>query len=76
LDINKGEKMLCKLCKKAELIEGTLEGVSFKPLSEQRKFLSTGVYGIKVMVCPECGHLSEFKLSDVEVLRKIIKKNK
>ena len=68
--------MLCQFCKKGELIEGTLEGVSFQPLSEQKRFISKGVYGVKVMACPECGHLSEFKLSDLDALRRIMKKNK
>jgi hypothetical protein len=65
--------MLCDCCKKEDLIEGTLEGVSFKPQSEHKKILSSGVYGIKAMVCPSCGRLSNFAL-DAEALKKILKK--
>ena len=65
--------MVCNYCKKEELIEGTLEGVSFKPQSEHKKVLSSGVYGIKAMACPSCGKLSDFSLN-VEALKKILKK--
>jgi hypothetical protein len=62
--------MLCNYCKEAELIEGTLEGISFEPFSEHKKLLTSGVYGIRAMVCPKCGRLSDFSL-DVEALKKI-----
>jgi RHS repeat-associated protein len=65
--------MLCDYCKKTELIEGTLEGVSFEPGSEHKKVLSSGVYGIKAMACPSCGRLSDFALN-VEALKKMLKK--
>ena len=67
--------MLCDHCKKAELIEGTLEGVSFEPQSEHKKMLSSGVYGIKAMACPFCGSLSNFALN-AEALKKILKRQK
>ncbi len=59
-------------CNKGKLIEGTLEGVSFEPISEHKKMLASGVYGIKAMVCTECGYLSNFNL-DTETLKKITK---
>jgi hypothetical protein len=65
--------MICNYCKKAELIGGTLEGVSFEPQSEHKKLFSSGIYSIKVMVCPSCGRLSDFALN-VDALQKIIKK--
>ncbi len=64
--------MLCNYCKKAEMIEGTLEGISFEPLSEHKKMLTSGVYGIRAMVCPKCGRLSGFSL-DVEALKKMLR---
>ncbi len=65
--------MLCEYCKKVEMIEGTFEGVSFEPSSEHKKMIASGVYGIKAMVCPECGRLSNFSL-DTDSLRRITKK--
>lgn len=65
--------MICEFCKKGELIEGTLEGVSFQPSCENKKLFSSGVYGIKSMVCPECGRLTNFCLN-TETLTKIVKK--
>jgi hypothetical protein len=64
--------MICDYCKKAELIEGTPEGISFEPKSEFKKFFSSGVYSIKAKVCPSCGQLSGLAL-DVEALKKIMK---
>lgn len=65
--------MLCEYCQKAEVIEGTLEGVSFEPLSERKRRFASGVYGIKALVCPKCGRLSNFSL-DTESLKNITKK--
>jgi hypothetical protein len=64
--------MLCEYCKEAEVIEGILEGVSFVPSSEQKKWLASGVYGIKAMVCPSCGRLYNFNV-DIKSLKKIVK---
>ncbi len=65
--------MKCGYCKEGELIEGTLEGVSFQPKSEHKRWFSSGVYGIKTTVCMECGRLSNLSL-DKKVLEKIVKK--
>ena len=65
--------MICEYCGKGDLLEGTLEGVSFKPSSEDKKWLAKGIYGIKAMACPECGRLSNFSI-DTETLRKLMKK--
>lgn len=64
--------MLCEYCRKVETIKGTLEGVSFEPTSEHKKWLASGVYGIEVLACPECGRLSNFSL-DTKTLKKISK---
>ena len=65
--------MLCEYCKKKDVVEGTLEGVSFEPLRESKKRFASGVYGIKAMACPECGRITNCTL-DVEALRKIMRK--
>ena len=67
--------MFCEFCRKAEVVEGTLEGISFEPSSECKKRFATGVYGITATACPECGRLADIKL-DVRVLKKILKKRK
>jgi len=66
---------ICKWCKRESLVEGTLEGVSFKPLIEKKKWLSSGVYGIRAFVCYECGRISEL-LVDTKTLQKILKMKK
>jgi hypothetical protein len=65
--------MTCESCGKAELVEGTLEGVSFEPSSEHQKFFARGVYGIKAMACPSCGRVSDFYI-DVESLKRALNK--
>ena len=65
--------MLCEYCKKAELIDGTLEGISFVPSFEHKKWFASGVYGIKAKACPECGRLTNFNVH-VGSLKKMIKK--
>jgi len=65
--------MLCSRCKKAELIDGTLEGVSFEPSPQRKKIWSGGVYGIRASACPECGGLSDFRLN-TDALKKMLKK--
>jgi hypothetical protein len=64
--------MLCEHCGKAETIEGTLEGTSFVPLSKRKRWIASGVYGIRALACPGCGLLTSLSL-DVESLRKITK---
>ena len=66
--------MVCEFCKKAEVIEGTLEGISFEPAPECKKRFATGVYGITATACPECGHLADIKL-DAGSLRKIVQRD-
>jgi hypothetical protein len=61
---------VCQSCKKGKLIEGTLEGVSFQPLSEGKKWLSSGVYGIHALVCLECGLISDLSV-DTKALEKL-----
>jgi hypothetical protein len=63
--------MLCEFCEKAEVIEGTVDPVSFVP--ERKKWFARGVYGISATVCPKCGRLSNFSL-DTKYLEKILKK--
>ena len=65
----RGDK-ICQYCKKGKLIEGTLEGVSFQPLSEAKKWLSSGVYGIQGLVCLECGRISDLSV-DTKTLEKL-----
>ena len=67
--------MICDYCGKDKLVEDTLEGVAFEPLATQNKFLSKGIYGIKVTICLECGHMSNFSLNDdaIKKLKQIIK---
>jgi|GEM_PF-3563042 len=65
--------MLCNYCKKENVIEGVLEGVSFVPLREHKKTFSTGIYGINAFVCLSCGQLSHFSL-DLDAFQKILKK--
>ncbi len=64
---------VCQWCKKGELIKGTLEGVSFQPLSEGKKWLSSGVYGIRGVVCSNCGRIAELTV-DTATLQKILQK--
>jgi hypothetical protein len=66
--------MACKFCKSTELVDGTLEGVSFVPMRQHRRRLASGVYGIKATVCVECGRISGLTI-DVDALRKILRKN-
>ena len=54
--------MLCEFCKKAEVVEGTLEGISFEPVSGQKKWFAKGVYCIRATACPECGRLTDLSL--------------
>ena len=61
----------CQSCKKGKLVEGTLEGVSFQPRSEWKKWFSKGVYGIRAKACSNCGRISDMAI-DTETLRKII----
>jgi hypothetical protein len=68
--IKEKKNMICKFCKDGELIEGTLEGVSFEPAMQSKKIFSKGVYGIRVLVCSNCGQLSDLKL-DLEALKKV-----
>ena len=65
--------MFCKYCKEIEIIEGVLQGISFEPASEHKKWFASGVYGIKAKVCPKCGRLLDFSL-DTNSLKKITKK--
>lgn len=62
----------CTYCQNHEVVEGTLEGVSFQSLAEGKKILSSGVYGIRTTVCTKCGHLSSLFL-DTEALRKMLR---
>ena len=66
--------MKCMYCKKdVDFIDGTLEGVSFVEKCNKKRFLTTGLYGITVKACPECGRLTEFTV-DSKVLQKIVNK--
>lgn len=69
----KTANQVCQSCKEGKLIEGTLEGVSFQPSSEGKKWLSSGVYGINATVCSNCGCISNVTV-DVEALKKLLKK--
>lgn len=71
--INKEYIMKCTYCNNVDLICGTLEGVSFVEKHKKKKFMTTGVYGITVKACPECGRLTEFTV-DPEALCKLLKK--
>ena len=71
-NLERSRLMICDKCKNAELINGTLEGVSFQPSSEEKKLFSKGIYGIRVLVCPGCGSITDMRL-DVKVLKKMIK---
>ncbi len=64
--------MLCKKCGKANVVQGSIEGVSFVPIAESKRMFATGVYGIEATVCPECGDISELRL-DTGALKKILK---
>jgi len=64
--------LICESCKKESLVEGTLEGVSFQPVSEKSKWLSSGIYGIKAYVCMDCGCISRLSI-DTEILKNILK---
>ena len=64
--------MLCRECQQAEVVEGTLEAVSFEPTSQCKKFFTRGVYGLKAVACPNCGSVYGIHLDEKE-LRKIIK---
>ncbi len=65
--------MECEHCGYAQLVKGRLEGLSFVPEKEEKKFLATGVYGIVAMVCPKCGRMRDFMI-DTATLGKILKK--
>lgn len=67
------KKKVCPHCQGKELVEGTLEGVSFQPLAEGKKLFSSGVYGIHATVCASCGRILE-PMIDTKTLRKILKK--
>lgn len=62
---------VCQWCKKGNLVEGTLEGVAFQPLSEGRKWLGSGVYGIHAAVCSNCGRVSDITI-DTDALRRVV----
>lgn len=66
---------VCESCKGENLIEGTLEGVSFQPSFESAKWLSSGIYGIKAYVCQDCGHISGFSI-DINELKSMLQKRK
>jgi hypothetical protein len=65
--------MECKHCTHVELVRGNLEGLSFIPERGRKKLISSGVYGVTAMVCPECGRISDLAL-DTKALRKALKK--
>lgn len=69
----KANNEVCQWCKKGKLVEGTLEGVSFQPLSEGKKWLSSGIYGIRATACSNCGCISDLAI-DTESLQKILRK--
>lgn len=69
-DKNNGKP--CAYCQNREVVEGTLEGVSFQSLAEGKKILSSGVYGIRTTVCTKCGYLSNLFL-DAKALSKILR---
>ncbi len=64
--------MVCENCKKSNFVEGTLQGVSFEPSKQRKKWLTKGVYSIEVKVCIECGHVFNLYLN-TDVLKKILK---
>ena len=64
--------MICEFCKEGELVQGTLVGVSFEPSTKKKKWIASGVYGIKAVACTACGRLSDLSL-DTEALRKTVK---
>lgn len=70
----KKDNMSCPHCQGRELIEGTLEGVSFQSLADVKKMFSSGVYGIRTIVCASCGRNIELSI-DPETLCKILKKD-
>ena len=67
--------MICNICKSSKVIEGTLEGISFIPTRENKKWFKSGVYGFKANVCQKCGCLSNISI-DVRILQKIIREKK
>ena len=66
--------MECEICKKGKIVEGTLEGVSFRPSKQRKKIFASGIYGIKAKACSNCGRLIELEL-DTKALNKIMEKN-
>lgn len=64
---------MCQYCKAGNLVDGTLEGVSFQPKSEAGKLLSSGIYGITVKACSNCGRLSALAI-DPKNLQKLLRR--
>jgi len=64
------EEIKCERCGKGNLVLGTLESVSFVPVTKKRRFMTKGIYGLTALACPECGSLCAFKL-DVAALKKL-----
>jgi hypothetical protein len=53
------------------MVEGGLEGISFVPGQQEKRFFSSGVYGIRAVACTGCGYLSALTL-DANALSKIL----
>ena len=60
--------MKCRHCESINVLEGTLEGVSFLPSSKVKKFFATGLYGIKTTLCFECGKLNDLHFDQKAIL--------
>ena len=65
--------MKCIHCGNADMVKGTLEGVSFLPERAEKRLSSTGVYGIVALACVNCGALTDLAVSP-DALRKVLKK--
>lgn len=70
--IGKVMQMKCPTCNSSEMLEGTLEGVSFEPKSQNRvRVFRSGVYSIEAQVCAKCGTVVTMRL-DCDALKRIV----
>jgi ribosomal protein L37E len=65
------EEIKCERCGKGSLVLGTLEGVSFVPVTNKRRLITKGIYGLTALACSECGWLTSFKV-DPAALKKLV----
>ncbi len=56
--------MKCEFCnKESEVVNGTLEGVSFVPETQDRKWIKTGICALETTVCADCGRILTIKVN-------------